>query len=1004
MGQTTVTERTPRAGARSWLLIIAVMSLLGSGLGAFAGAVPAIAAAAAPSAPLAGKVAVSDSSVVFSWSPPASGSASLTHYNYDYRVSGTNAWSATATSGAATSVQVSGLTNGTKYWFRVRALNHGSESPWSASVAGVPRPIPSAPTTPTAKSDQEPGEALVSWAAPASDGGAPITSYVVRWRLSGNSAFTNSSSTPDGSTTQLTVPGLTPGSRYWFTVQAANNYGSGPTTAQFHVDMPTLPDAPSDVTPTGGESSVSLTWTAPTSPGLTGYDMRHRQAATGSPWVDDPSVGPDAVAATINSLTSGTSYIFEIRSRNAQTAGLWSTDVTASPTGTAPAAPSSFRAALGDTSGTFDLSWTAPSDAGGPITGYVVVYWPRGGRSTSVSVPASQTEYDLSGLPTGVLYNFQVKAKNAAGQSAYAYTTNMSPVYALPVLTIGTTNAAPITDTSTYIPGSYAVDPQGHDDVSPTSGTMQIKGHGNSTWGAAKKPYHLKLDHAATLMGLPSGKHWILLANALDSTQLRNAVALHLGQETDLAWTPHSAFVEVVLNGNYIGLYQLTEHVRIASNRVNIDELGSSDVSGDNLTGGYLLERDARYDPATDPGFRTTRNQPFTLEDPDPPAPEQASYIQNYVQSAEDSMFAANFADPTDGYAKYIDVPSFIDWYIVEEFVNNHDAWYSSANMYKPRDGKLFMGPLWDFDLTQGTTRAGSPDLPTGWPVRNASPWFKQLFKDPAFAAAVATRWGQLHDAIAALPAYVDSESQQIAAAEANDKIRWGYSNDFTTDVTDLKSWLTQRTDWIDQQYQGTGPDSPYPPTQISAKGASESVSLSWTAATNGPGPVVSYDVRHRLTSGNASSWTTDPSVDANATGATVTGLSNDTSYVFEVRAETASAPGLWSDDVTAVAGVPPTAPTALKATLDDSPGSTDLQWTAPPDNGDPLVNYVVYWWPAGGVGTSKNVDPSSTSTTISGLTTGVRYYFMVKAVNGAGAGPYSANVNTLDTRSASSP
>lgn len=419
----------------------------------------------------------------------------------------------------------------------------------------------------------------------------------------------------------------------------------------------------------------------------------------------------------------------------------------------------------------------------------------------TVRLPRPTNAAAQSQLPAAVVA--EVPGAGAAAPAAPDPQPAVEPVVPLPRLNITTVGAAPILDRETYVPGAMTLDPNGTT-ATALSGTLEIRGRGNSTWLMPKKPYRLKLTKAAPLLGMPANRHWALLANWFDDAKQRNALAFELGEATRLAWTPKVRWVEVVLNGAPIGLYQLAEHVRLDPTRVNIDAMKAADVSGAAVTGGYLLERDERLDLDTEQGFRTAaKNQPIAVKEPENAQPEQLAYIRGYVDDFEAALFSASFTDPDTGYARFIDVDSFVDWYLVSEFTRNHDAWTASVFLHKPRGGRLTLGPLWDFDLSMGGAllrwgwESGPPE---GWWARTESPWFTRLFDDPAFSAAVAERWAQLRPVIAGLPASVDTRAAALSSAIRADALVWNYEEDTRArDVADLQDWLARRTAWMDQ-------------------------------------------------------------------------------------------------------------------------------------------------------------------------------------------------------------
>lgn len=386
----------------------------------------------------------------------------------------------------------------------------------------------------------------------------------------------------------------------------------------------------------------------------------------------------------------------------------------------------------------------------------------------------------------------------------------------LPVFEITTDNAAPINSEVDYVSGSINITPQPSSSDPAFSATMQIRGHGNTTWSLPKKPYKVKLDSKAGLLGMAAGKDWVLLANYDDKSLLRDQVAFEVGRRAGMAWTPNSRFVEVFLNGQYQGNYQLTEEIKIDKNRVNIPEMDDTDNSGKSVTGGYLLEVDSRDDP-DDILFPTSRGVIFDLHDPDPATPQQLTYIQNYIQQTEDVLYSANFTDPSTGYLQYLDQDSYIDWYLVNELFKNNDAvFWSSCWLYKERSGKIFMGPVWDFDIGAGNINYNGNNDPTGWWLRSNpltyTQWTKRLFDDPAFAAAVAVRWKQLKTTqFDTLSAYIDQNAAALEQSQQNNFQRWPIlgqyvppnaevAGSYQGEVNYLKSWLTQRIAWMDSQ------------------------------------------------------------------------------------------------------------------------------------------------------------------------------------------------------------
>lgn len=288
-----------------------------------------------------------------------------------------------------------------------------------------------------------------------------------------------------------------------------------------------------------------------------------------------------------------------------------------------------------------DASWTATS---GSQPAQVELAWRLGaGAWTSQQFTGPSTS--VTGLVNDSDYTFRVRAVETAGTPLGAWSPEVTLHYyrtTLAVVSIDT-SGVPIVDRDNYVAGSMKLLPNGTG-VSAYQGTLGIKGRGNSTWWFDKKPYRLKLGSSSPLMGMPSDKNWVLLANAEDHSQLRTMIATRFGQASNnLAWTPKFRTVELVLNGQYQGIYLLGEHVRISPNRINIDPMTSSDNTGDAVTGGYHLELDWRLDSSGDVGFWTDpadMRYPYAIKDPDAPTPEQLAYIKQYVEQLQLAVHA----------------------------------------------------------------------------------------------------------------------------------------------------------------------------------------------------------------------------------------------------------------------------------------------------------------------------------------------------------------------------
>ena len=329
-----------------------------------------------------------------------------------------------------------------------------------------------------------------------------------------------------------------------------------------------------------------------------------------------------------------------------------------------------------------------------------------------------------------------------------------------------------------------------------------IKGRGNSTWTWPKHPYILKLERRKGVLGMPEHKRWVLLANWVDKTQLRNALAFEVARNTQsLEWTPRGQFVEVVMNGTYRGTYYLCEQIRIDENRVDLAEMQPSDTQGKALTGGYLIEMDTYPDDSPHKFGSLLCNFPVHVKSPDDDDlhPTQFAYIQNYVDAVEKALYESDFA-ASGRYKELLDVHSFIDWWFVHEIMQNAEACHpKSTYMHKDRGGLLKAGPVWDFDYA-----TLKPHVEVFYLKHEL--WYTRLFKDPSFVALVKEKWAASKERFVALASFIDAQQQHIRpAADYNarlwpitDAINGDQDLSFDAAVAQLRAVYLARIAWLD--------------------------------------------------------------------------------------------------------------------------------------------------------------------------------------------------------------
>lgn len=382
------------------------------------------------------------------------------------------------------------------------------------------------------------------------------------------------------------------------------------------------------------------------------------------------------------------------------------------------------------------------------------------------------------------------------------------------------------------------------DPVNGYEGKIGIEIRGSSSQMFPKKQYGIELwddegeGIAASLLGMPEEEDWVLFAPYNDRSLMRDALAYVLGRQLS-GYSPRTRYCEVVLNGKYQGVYVLIEKIKRDKNRLDINKLDPDEISGNDLTGGYIVKIDkstggtgAGFPSPFRPPLATNQEIFYQYEYPDAEdiVAEQASYIRQYVRHFEEVLHGDAFADPNEGYTKYIDVNSFIDYMIMQEVTRNVDGYRLSTFMYKKRDsdgGKLHMGPIWDFNLGFGNADYCEGGEPTGWALdfNSVCPtdfwlvpfWWKKLFQDETFGARVAARWIELrmgefsseriHERIDSIKTLLgEAQARNFQAWNVMGKYVWPnryVGSTYDQEVTYLKSWIDERLEWMDTNLPG---------------------------------------------------------------------------------------------------------------------------------------------------------------------------------------------------------
>lgn len=380
------------------------------------------------------------------------------------------------------------------------------------------------------------------------------------------------------------------------------------------------------------------------------------------------------------------------------------------------------------------------------------------------------------------------------------------------------------------------------------NGKIGIELRGQSTQMFPMKAYGIELRDAAgnsqdkSLFGLPKESDWVLYAPYNEKTLMHNFLAYTMSREMG-HWSANCRYVEVIVNGDYRGIYVFMEKIKRNSGRVNIPKLATTDVDGDAVTGGYIFSIDKDADgwfSAFKPGLGNQQIQ-FSYVYPKVTAlvPQQANYIKNYTDSFEKALFAGNYQDPQNGWRRFADENSFLDYFIVNEISHNVDGYRLSSYFYKDRDskgGKITAGPVWDYDLAFRNANycSGSDSTGWAWQFNGVCPddfwqvpfWWNRFLNDTAFTAHLRCRWKQLRQTTLSQSHFehlIDSISTLTAEARGRHFVRWPVlgvyvwpnpapiAADYEGEIRTLKTWLSARLSWIDRNLPNVGACSDYP-------------------------------------------------------------------------------------------------------------------------------------------------------------------------------------------------
>lgn len=432
----------------------------------------------------------------------------------------------------------------------------------------------------------------------------------------------------------------------------------------------------------------------------------------------------------------------------------------------------------------------------------------------------------------------------------------------LPVIYIDTENKQSIVSKDEYIVARMKT--QGNstykDDTELYIGDIDIKGRGNATWyDATKKPYKIKLDKKANLFGLGENKHWVLLANYFDSSLLKDKLAYDYSGTLGMPYM-ESTFVDVVLNGEYIGNYQLCEQIRIDKTRINItdwEEIGediaksiakqekldknkltdqmTSDFSWldsgivnfnnksykisdyysglPDITGGYLLELDFYYDEISK--FTANDIIPVMINSPEYlyTSTTAMDYLKNYIEKFDNTLFADDFYI-SDGkldktYSDYVDFSSLINYWLVSESFFTVEGSFKSQYLYKDNGQLFYMGPIWDYDMSMGYVHFSSNDINSEYDKWHTTKynirWEEQLLRDPYFLIKAQEKYWENHKNLVNLISgngIIDNLYSHLKESGEVNFEMWGQDNNYYLHQNSYKEAISNLKWWLTKRIE----------------------------------------------------------------------------------------------------------------------------------------------------------------------------------------------------------
>jgi len=940
-----------------------------------------------PGQPTAVSGTFGDTQVALTWSAPSgNGGSTITNYNVQYSANSGGSWTTfTRSASSALAATVTGLTNGTGYIFRVAAVNAvGAGTYSSASTSVTPMRTASAPTNPTGTAGNE--QVTIAWDPPY-NGGSTVTDYSVQY--SSNSGATWSTAALTGSTsTSYTVTGLRNGSGYIFRVAAVNAVGVGTYSAPSTSSTPrTVPDAPSGVTATTGNTQVSLVWQIPAENGgsnITDYVVQYSSNG-GATWLTFNDGTSSQRAATVIGLSNGTEYVFRVAAVNIAGRGSYSLQSAGSTPRTVPSAPTISSITTGNAQ--LSVNFVAGASGGTVISTYEYstdggVSWRARALGTTASpiVITSQSAAGTSSLSNGTTYSVRIRAVSAAGPGSASEITFATPP-TLPTVPLSV-SAVPGATSATV---SWST-PQSNGGATVSDYLVQLSIDSGANWTTFADGVSSATSVSVT--SLTNGMPYIFRVAAVNSvgtgsySRASTSVTPRSAPSapTALVVTPGNGLLSVTWSAPANGGAVITDYtIQYSTNSGSSWTTFSDGLSPSTLVTigsltngtGYLV-RVAAVNAAGTGTWAVTGSAttPRTV----PSAP-----ILRVVTRLDSSLSIA-FTAGADGGSTITSYQSSID---------GGATWQTVSGLTSP----LVLN-----DLTNGTTYTVTMRAVniagTGTAAVSVRGTPRTAPSAPTISSITA---GNSSLSVAYSVASTGGSSLQNVEYSVTGGVTWLSAGSTTSPVviSGLSNGTTYQVRLRAINAAGTSPQStlvsstpfttPGAPTITSVAGGIGSATVAFTAGYDGGSAISNY----AYSTDNGASWTTR-SPASTSSPLTISGLSDGVRYNVRVRALNAAGNGTASDAASVLTKGVPGAPTI--SSLTQMAGEVSITIASGTNGGVPITNFA-YSTDNGASWTTRS--PASTNPTllVSGLTNGTNYNLRVRAINSVGSGDSSATV-----------